>query len=166
MTKIMKFSFGIVCTVLCICLFGCSTADEHSSKAIEAKMSAVLHGNESDISKLWTIHKLDLDLAMAYNNEKQPYHAIDILQRLIEENRHPHDPFYGTKWTMSVANYGMEAIYYRELAKSYALLKDAESEKKALKKAEQATALQDKLRPIESAKDQAAEKKKKAAILN
>jgi len=148
-------------------LLGCSsTTDENSSMAIRKKMDAILKSSDSAEIKLMHLEPLRFELAQAYNNENKPDEAIPILQKLIEENRNPHDPIFGTKFKMSAPFYGMEAIYFKELAKSYALQKDAESEKKALKKAEQAQAMKEKLKPIEDERNRIEEKKKKDALLN
>jgi len=152
----------IICTGIIIMSLGissCTKNDEKGSVAIRDKISEELHSTDSDAMKLYNIRRLNFDLAMAYNREIKPEKAIEILQDLIKKNRNPHDPIVGMKFEMASASYGMEALYYKELAKSYSLRKDAKAQKKALSKAERAETMENKLKPIETIKYKARKQK-------
>lgn len=143
--------------------FGCT--DQNSSAAIDKKISAVLHGSDSDMMKLDKIASLDFDLARAYIREKRPDDAIEILQKLIRDNRHRKN-FYGEPMGMVSAFYGMEVLYYEALADAYTQKNDKESAEKATKKSKAAAVLETKLGAAEEKQEQAEKAREKAAILN
>ncbi len=158
----MRIGPLIICTGIIIMSLGissCTKNDEKGSVVIREKISEELHSTDSDAMKLYNIRRLNFDLAMAYNREIKPEKAIEILQDLIKKNRNPHDPIVGMKFEMASASYGMEALYYKELAKSYSLRKDAKAQKKALSKAAHAETMENKLKPIETTKYKARKQK-------
>jgi hypothetical protein len=128
-------------------------------------MRTILNGSESATMKIWKYDMLKGDLARALIRENKPDEAIELLMEIIKKNRQP-DSFMGERVKMSSAHYGMESIYYRDLADAYTLKKDKDSAGKAHKKSLAAEKESARLKPIEDRKEAAQKKKEKDALLN
>lgn len=87
------------------------------------------------LSKLDAVRKLRADLAAAYNSEGTPEPAIEILKNLILESAKP-EMVGMTDFSQTGPALIIRASYYKELARSFEIQKDAEHQKKALAKAE------------------------------
>jgi len=157
---IRLFALSLILTAGIV--FSCDTG---GSESIRKEMSNVLNGSESSEMKLWRLESLNFNLAQAYIKENRPDEAIEILMDLIRKNREPHY-IMGGSMKRSSAHYGMENIYYTTLAEAYTIKGDAINSGKATKKAADAAAMSDKLRPGEEKIEAAKKKKERDSILN
>jgi predicted Zn-dependent protease len=140
------------------------------SEKVRKQMKELLDkvGNDAmafDLQKL-TFRNLKYDLAQAYNDEKRPDDAIEILVEIIKESKQPDKNYFGQVRNRISADYFFDSIYYKELARSYEIKQDIPSRDKALKKAEQAASMEKKLKPAEEASESRKKKLERDAILN
>jgi len=155
----------LVILIISACTNPSQSIKNENSSSILAEMHKVLEGTDPAQIKLIELRKLKFSLARAYIEENRADAAIDLLQDLIKDNRHPVN-IYGQDIPMSSPFYGMEELYYQYLAKAYGLKQDKTSQEKAINKSRAAAAIHAKLKPIEEKKETAEKAKRRDAILN
>jgi len=157
--------------VFLLLINGCQAVKpEPKSEKVRRQMKELLDkvGNDAmafDFQKL-TFRNLKYDLAKAYNDENRPDDAIEILFEIIKESKEPDKNYFGQVRRRISADYFFDSIYYKELARSYEIKQDIPNRDKALKKADQAAAMEAKLKPAEEVSESRKKKQERDAILN